>query len=158
MDFIILNKIVKKTELSHHKLQHVFYTFKTKEFRKIFVQYCITEGPLSCNYFEAIKIINSFENLELKVLALKEIKSHIRPINLTINVLIDFLKNIEVTHFDRVNLIKKFILNNLITNKMNIFDKSDSLSQNDLICIITVLWGYNEEVIQKDLIEIEAIK
>jgi hypothetical protein len=72
--------------------------------------------------------------------------------------LIDFLKNIEVTHFDRVNLIKKFILNNLITNKMNIFDKSDSLSQNDLICIITVLWGYNEEVIQKDLIEIEAIK
>ena len=41
---------------------------------------------------------------------------------------------------------------------MNIFDKSDSLSQNDLICIITVLWGYNEEVIQKDLIEIEAIK
>ena len=72
--------------------------------------------------------------------------------------MIDFLKNIEVTHFDRVNLIKKFILNNLITNKMNIFDKSDSLSQNDLICIITVLWGYNEEVIQKDLIEIEAIK
>ena len=158
LDFIILNKVVKKTELSHHKLQHVFYTFKTKEFRKRFVQYCITEGPLSCNYFEAIKIINSFENLELKVLALKEIKSHIRPRNLTINVLIDFLKNIEVTHFDRVNLIKKFILNNLITNKMNIFDKSDSLSQNDLICIITVLWGYNEEVIQKDLIEIEAIK
>ena len=158
LDFIILNKVVKKTELSHHNLQHVFYTFKTKEFRKIFVQYCITEGPLSCNYFEAIKIINSFENLELKVIALKEIKSHIRPRNLTINVLIDFLKNIEVTHFDRVNLIKKFILNNLITNKMNIFDKSDSLSQNDLICIITVLWGYNEEVIQKDLIEIEAIK
>ena len=90
LDFIILNKVVKKTELSHHKLQHVFYTFKTKEFRKRFVQYCITEGPLSCNYFEAIKIINSFENLELKVLALKEIKSHIRPRNLTINVLIDF--------------------------------------------------------------------
>jgi hypothetical protein len=157
LDYLILNTVVKKTELSHHKVQEVFYIFNTKQFRKTFVQYCITEGPLSCSYFEAFKIINSFQNHDLKVLALQEIKLHILPKNLLFKVLIEFFKNIEIKKDERVELLKKFINVCLIDKVIDVEIKIDNDLRVNLKSIMRLIWNQDENTIDQHLFELSKV-
>ncbi|MFY7669194.1 MAG: hypothetical protein ACOVQG_10640, partial [Crocinitomicaceae bacterium] len=156
LDFLIL-EAVKKTDLSYRQVQSVYATFNTQEFRKIFIDYCITEGPLSCDYFEALKLINSFENNKLKILALKEIKAHILPGNLTINVLIEFYKNTKLKKDERVDLLKKFIIYHLIDKANEVEIKIDDDHSINLNSIMGLIWNHDEKTIDQHLFELAKV-
>ena len=156
LDFLIL-EAVKKTDLSYRQVQSVYATFNTQEFRKIFIDYCITEGPLSCDYFEALKLINSFENNKLKILALKEIKAHILPGNLIINVLIEFYKNTKLKKDERVDLLKKFIIYHLIDKANEVEIKIDDDHSINLKSIMGLIWNHDEKTIDQHLFELAKV-
>ena len=147
LDFLIL-ETVKKTDLSQSQVQAVYSMFHTKQYRKIFIDYCITEGPLSCDYFETLKLTNSFENYELKVLVLQEIKSQILPKNLLFNVLIEFFKNIK---------LKKFIIYHLIDKANEVEIKIDDDHSINLKSIMGLIWNHDEKSIDQHLFELAKV-
>jgi hypothetical protein len=155
--FYLDNKILEKVleiKITKSQMILIFDKFHNYQVKNLFVRHCIRIGPLSGKYSDALNFVNSSSNEQFKTFFHNEIKKYIRPKRLNLEVLIYLLNSNYLNNFECVNLLKKFFLNCMINDKVIKFNASDSFKVFDLKHMISIIWDFQEDLVEKDFKEL----